>query len=375
MIFTLRHPLKGCPHERGARMKLGWYVAGAASLLAASVAFAEPQGGGWGEQRVSPIGFEIGDWTFTPIYWVDDNGNHHVDQFLATLHADVVVGHNLTAVWYFRDGDEWSRASWAEQNPWLAVEYVSQHNILEDTADLPWGLEDDPEWLDNPQAAVPQAYANGVLADDPLSEVLANTPNSDALLDILVQGGYPAALILPESTITDGWENRIENLALFAGGLIENNANNNSDDMIIIDDDDEIDDVSENFVIVRRTPWTDVGPRPNWTPAGCRDSNGIVPGFGWYLCYDWTRCWQEFRTRTRSIRINGRWFQCMERRERTRCSTTSCCINGNTNPGIPPQTCPPAWAPPPGAQPTPACRESRPGTVSETGWGDCIHIY
>lgn len=139
--------------------------------------------------------------------------------FLALADGSVVTGDNLIAVWYTRTGEGWDSKSWGVDDPCKAIKAVKLEMGIADSEDERWEIcSPAPE-----PAAAPggQAYASGVLANDPVADLVGTSPDRNALIEYLTSIGYAAADIAVDKEEDCTKDVRLEYLAIEAARMIQ----------------------------------------------------------------------------------------------------------------------------------------------------------
>ncbi len=138
----------------------------------------------------------VGPWHFKPAV---DNGA--VLGFLGWIDSSTAIGGNLQVVWYERgiQGD-WSAWAWKDGTVPQAMAFVRSHFALPtlwagDPELFPVVDLDDTAEVDG---VTPTAVVEGVPVDDPMSSVMAATPNKVELAGLLSALGWPVAPVLAQ---------------------------------------------------------------------------------------------------------------------------------------------------------------------------------
>jgi len=161
---------------------------------------------------------QTGLWTLAPIYVAQNGVPGEVHSFLALADGATLTGENLGAVWYVRDADGWHSMSWNTSNPLTAIASVKATLGIPDSEDDRWGLV-----VGNPGTPIveqPATYAGGVMAEDPLADLVAAAPDHDALVAFLTGSGLAAANIPVDQTDECSADDKLNAAATYAVSMI-----------------------------------------------------------------------------------------------------------------------------------------------------------
>jgi len=315
-----------------------------ACLLAAVATLLFPANAAAQSNHVAWSKIELGSWTLHPIYTVTESGSVLVRHFLALTDPSLVVGENLIAVWYQREEAGWIAKSWETTDTWEAINAVKADLNLPDDEDERWGIEgaivaSTPAMHD---------YTMGVLADDPLALIVAQTTDRDELVGLLVSIGYKAAAIPVElddgctlDTILDGFAVAI--IETLTGdetaAATRSMASWSASGLFACG-------ISDLAVVIIEHP-----PRPTtpFLPPTYICAPLIMPGTPACTMQTWTETRTVIQRRTRSRSITRPWIVppvyifCDQTRTAIETRTTNCYNCGTTQ--SPAEPCPPAPAP------------------------------
>lgn len=145
-------------------------------------------------RRLSPHAFETSGWDFIPAYTESTNT---VSAIVALAKPGTTVGDNLHTVLFMRTPTGWDAYSWLAASPLNAL-YTSKFilNIPDEDNDL-FKRPELVELFNEDAARPPLPYLAGMLTNDPLFGVVQNSATPQALIDMLVSIGYPAAALRP----------------------------------------------------------------------------------------------------------------------------------------------------------------------------------
>ena len=145
-------------------------------------------------RRLSPHRFETETWAFVPAY---TEATNLVSAIVAIAKPGATVGDNLHTVLFLRTTDGWNAYSWVSALPEQALYTCKISLNIPDSDDDLFARPDLVELFDPLGARPPQPYLAGMLVDDPLFPVVQNSQTPAALVDLLVEMGYPAAALRP----------------------------------------------------------------------------------------------------------------------------------------------------------------------------------
>lgn len=212
---------------------------------------------------------EFASWTLNPVYEEDaaSPGSLKVHSFLALADPHAVVGANLVAVWYVRDGDMWNAKSWSITDPWDAVSFVKAQLEIGDDEDERWSIPHLPGEGQGP--VLPEEYTAGVLASDPLAAVILGAPDREVIVSYLASIGYEAADIPVDYTDPCTTDEKLTGLA----EEIERGMREGDSDTVLI--------LESATVLCQAAPRAPriPGPRPPVPPVvPAPNPRGTVPG-------------------------------------------------------------------------------------------------
>lgn len=182
--------------------------------------------GGQVQHHVSPYKVGVGGWVLNPIVQTGSSGCA-VHSFLALSKADATFGSNIVAVWYQRDGTGWATKSWHTTDQAEAIKYVKQELSIPDADDELWDEGISTAVLAEKAPSMPEDYLKGLLASDPLAQVLADPLQREFVVEILTQAGYQSADVpLDKNAIGDAstgilnqFASEIETIHCTSGGV------------------------------------------------------------------------------------------------------------------------------------------------------------
>jgi len=238
--------------------------------------------------HVSSSKIITGSWTMTPIYARTNGVPGAIHSFQALADTSALESENLVAVWYVHEGAKWYTLSWDTTDPWTAIKSVTALLDISDSADAGWWVES----AKNSPAQAPEAYASGVLADDPLAFLVESSPNRNKIVELLTSIGYPAANVPVEVDDDCAVNDRLDGLAAEARAMIAN-----GDDTVLSLSTAAMCNVAGTTPVgpeptqppkpVTAPPWSPPGTvpaSPAWTPGGWPPGPAIppaLPGPAW----------------------------------------------------------------------------------------------
>jgi hypothetical protein len=175
------------------------------TLLAATAAILAGSPGAWaGEPLVHFWKAEIDGWLFAPAHTPQGDS---VLGFLAWAEPDVVVGDNVSILWYERQADgRWRVMGWKSDD---FISAVAHARTLMGNQSLWAG---DPE-IDArlavsgaPQEPVPTEMDFGLFVDDPNAPAFLNAEDPALAIEEAAEDGYPAAPLLSSIATNDATE-------------------------------------------------------------------------------------------------------------------------------------------------------------------------
>lgn len=141
-----------------------------------------------GQSRVSHFHSDIGAWTYVPLV-EDDASGTTCDVFVA-FRSSGATGNNIRAILYIRTAaGPWTGEAWTNVEPWDIVLHCKDRFDIGDESDESW-LRDVDLFAIDPGPGEP--YAGGLLAADPLQEIVAAASSPEEILELLESIGYPA---------------------------------------------------------------------------------------------------------------------------------------------------------------------------------------
>ena len=181
-------------------------MAVAAGLLMPSTASAQTNHVAWSY-------VESESWRYHPIYTVDSLGAITISNFVAIMDGTTATGNNLVAVWYRRDAGTgtWDAWSWDTTDPWAAINHVKSILVISDDENDRWKTPGDGLGI-TPIAA--EGFAYGVLAADDLADDILIDADPDAMIAMLVAGGYRAASLTLQHTDGCKIDDKLDGMAV-----------------------------------------------------------------------------------------------------------------------------------------------------------------
>jgi hypothetical protein len=206
---TPRARLPGQNHPQGVHHDR---ILGSLTALLTSVCISAPAANAQTTHHVGCSKIDIGSWTLTPIYSKTGTQVEHVVSFLAFAKPSAVVGSNLIAIWYQREGETWTSKSWETSDPWEVIASVKAVYEIPNSEDHLWGLPSGGEGVAVPET--PKEYSAGLLLSDPAAGIILSSPDRDAIVDVLTAAGYSSANISLEDIDGIPMDVKLEGMAL-----------------------------------------------------------------------------------------------------------------------------------------------------------------
>jgi len=310
--------------------------------------------------RVSTVRVLAGDWNYVPIV-THKPGGHEINTIVAFSKPGTTVGNNLVAVRYDRVATGWEKKTWTEIDQWKIVTTLKDELGIPSDDDFRWGVGS-TDATGGAGASVPME--GGLMADDPLAPVVANTPDPAATTELLVGVGYAAA-VPPSDGVVCGASDLVGVIAIsvHAESVVEDGSTLGVAQTIMAA-------VGGGCAATVITPIRDrpMGPPSPWTVPVCVPLE--LGGCTWISNCTTTRTQNIIRHRTVACWIGGVLTFC-DQSTILSCTETQACFGGPAVPGVvgPNGAClPPATLP---AAPVMPCLPFGPSIpLFPPPWGD-----
>lgn len=224
----------------------------------------------------------VGDWTFVPIYSLNESFSVVVNGLFVYADEASRTGENLSAVWYSRSAGEWSASSWQTTDLEEAIKSIT---IAANIQNGLWEYFFNGPFTGTPES--PKPFSSGVLEGDPVDPVVSGQPDPQPILEFLVSVGYAAANV---PVIGDAGCDQVALLDDLALSLQNDVAN--GDDTVASIPTELCAGPPRGPRPVRppkpatAPPWTDISlygplPGPGWVPGGW-PTRGTPPVADWW---------------------------------------------------------------------------------------------